>query len=295
MVGQGEIGQSDIVALDSMMAALCSEIGSLVAELAGGLQALSAGRIDPHADARQDVDAWIGQIDRLGLDMRRAESLMARQIARLDAETGPLIALADQPPATRRSARFLPQLRRQDPQAERLKREQQVVAGLGRQLSPTDGLISILEAQQAFLKLQLPLCEARLDEALTCLKILADPKRRSGDDIEMETRIERLALCIDLLQDLTDLLIEAMVGVNLMVGKLRLDAQQRVLSISALLGDVSIEDSLFASEASLPRLAPLFARARRRLLSVGGVATAKLRLDEAFRRRMAGSRQARAG
>lgn len=295
MAGKGEDQQANIVALDTMLDAVRGEIGSMVAELGGWLQALSAGKIEHRDDARQDVEAWIGRIDRLGLDLRRAESAIARCIVRLDTDTGHLMAMLDRPSAARRSNSFTRLFGRHDPQAERLMRERQVAEGLCRQLIPTDGLMAIMDTQQAFLKQQLPFCEMPLDEALACLKRLCDPKRRSGDDIALETRIGSLALSIDLLQDLTDALLDALVCVNLMREKLRIDAQQRVMAISALAGDTITTDILAASYGPLPCLEPLFAQARRRLLSVGGVAAAKLRLDEAFRRRIAGSRQARAG
>jgi hypothetical protein len=283
MAGQEENRVADMPALLDAHGAMREEIGQLVAQLAGASAFAVAGNA-------QVVEAIIARVDCLGVEARRLESLVARRIVQLDEETTALLSRLDNASAhrSRRTWRLL--LRGFDASTQRQLREQQIAEGLARQLVPTEALMDLLDQHGAFLKAQLPRCEPVLDEALLRLKKLADPARRSGDDAVVELQIEALSLGIDLLQDLLDRIIDMRASTNILRNKLQLDAEERVLSLTGLSG----VDAPLPPEPLL-RFLPLFQRARQRLLTVAVMTARRKRLNDVFRRRIAGSRQAGAG
>lgn len=283
MAGQGHTHGVPMPALLEAHGAIRVEIEHLVGELA------ASSAFEPAGEER-DVDEIIARIDRVGIEARRLEGLLARRIVELEAETGSLLARLNETPDHRPRRTWASLLRPFDAGAQRHLREHQVAGGLARQFEPTHAALDLLDQHRLFLKAQLPRCEPVLDAALVRLNALADPKRRSGDDAEVETRIEALSLGIELLQDLLDRIIDMLAAANILRNKLQLDGEALVLSLSGLSG---VEPALAPEPEVWFR--PLFERARQRLLTVSAVTARRKRLNDVFRRRMAGSRQAGTG
>ncbi|MGF9691883.1 hypothetical protein AAIH46_03620 [Rhizobium sp. 0TCS1.26] len=255
-----------------------SEVRTVLSALADVLVQIgtdgSAGR------SAEEADDLIGQMDAVAIESRRSESLMVRLIADLDRETGAVVdPLHDLPPEGRqdRLLRIFGIGRKLDePEA----RDRRAAVVIRRILVDTHAMLACLEDHRGFLLDLLNRCEPPIDAALSRL-------RRTGtfeDDLPLRDELTR---GIDMLQDFVDRIIDMLSAFNLLVNKLALDAEERVLSLRGLASDTLLDT---ASDA--PRLATLLMRADRGLLTVHGLAGRKARLDDAFRRRLSSSRQA---
>lgn len=280
MAGQGADPSADVATLAQWHDALRQEVFLLVEQLTHP-QALAADGLD--------IEDVIQRIDRTGVEARRLESLLARQIMQLESETEQLLfRLRGAQQSRRRSFWF--QKRPADAVAQRMLLEKQVARGLCSQLAPTEALLVLLDTHAEFLKAQLPRCEPVLDGALEELRLLSETSLKSVADAQLDARMDALLNGVDLLQDLVDRIIDMIVSTHVLRNKLYLDAEERVVS---LIGVSGIEPDL--GPEPLARLTPLLHRARLRLLTAAGLDARRHRLNDVFRRRLAGSRQLGSG
>lgn len=245
-------------------------------------QLLAGGRLSARVLRHDLLDTANGEMDGVAIEARQVESHLVRRIFEMDQETQRLLAsLRQQTETVRRPglrARFgLGRPERFDAEADR-----RAIAVLVDLVRETDVMLGALEDHRTFLRTLLLRSEQALDEALVRLRALA--ARPEGDHMT-----DGLQAGIDLLQELVDRIIGLIAAASLLVNKLSIDAEERIVALSGL-GFV-----LSDAEDSVPRLANLFRRAERGLLSVRGLVARKERINEMFRFRRNASRQAATG
>lgn len=267
---------TDGTAVGETLAALRARLSMVVSRL------LTGGRLSGRLVRHDLLDGAHEEMDRVAIEARQVESQLVRRIFDMDQETQRLLAsLQQQTETARRSglrARFgLKRPERMDAEADR-----RALVALVALVRETDTMLGALEDHRSVLRTLLVESEQALDEALMRLRSLA--ARPEGDHMT-----EGLQPAIDLLQELVDRIIGLIGAVSLLINKLWIDAEERIIALSGL--KLVLNDA----EESLPRLAELFRRAERGLLSVRGLSSRQERINDAFRFRLNASRQAATG
>lgn len=271
----GVQGQMNAAALAQTLFALRARLADFADPL------LSAGRLTARGGRRDLIDSAHARMDRTTIEARQVESQFVRLILDMDQETQRLIATLQQPKMAERRPGLWGRFGRRTPEQIDADRDRRAVEVLVRQVRETDIMLGALEEHRAFLQTLLQRGEQALDEAIVRVRALAE--RPEGGHVA-----EDLQPGMDLLQELVDRLIGLIGAYGLLIHKLSIDAEERVIALSAL--------SFVAGEGeSVPRVAHLFRRAERGLLSVHGLSARKERINEAFRFRLNASRQAATG
>lgn len=240
---------------------------------------LSGGRLAVRGGRRDLLDDAFAEMDRTAIEARQVESHLVRLVLEMDQETQRLIAPLQQPKGAERRPGFWGRFRLREPERAEADKDRRAIVALVALLRETGVLLGALEDHRSFLRALLLRCEQALDEALVRVRSVAG--RPEGNHVA-----DDLQPGIDLLQELVDRII-GLIGANsLLINKLSVDAEERVIVLSGL------RFVLDEGDESVPKLAYLFRRAERGLLSLKGLSSRKARINEAFRFRLNASRQA---
>lgn len=230
------------------------------------------------------ADEAHSDIDRATIAARQLESRLVQTILAMDRKTQQILALL--------APQAEPGLRRRffqwfggtpAPAALDPRRDQRAAEALKPLLVEAEGLLCALQEHRTFLRSLLGQFEASLDEAITRLQALSATPEGEG-------LIDALQRRIDLIQELTDRIIAMLASSNLLINKLTIDAEERIIALTGLRAE-----GLDSLAARLPGLADLFQRAERGLLSRHGLLARQERLNEAFRSRLSASRHVAGG
>ncbi len=265
---------ADLPATETRLRAWQDLVSGLVDALVHGERLASLGA------ERVEVDEVNQRLGEMTVEARRIESVLVRRIAELERVTARILDLLRPRKVTGFKAWLMRRLARGGGGSQVLS-DADAAGRLEALLLETNDLLDALDRHRDFLTQMLHRCEPLLEEGMLRLRALT-----ASDAAPQPDKDEALQTSIDLMQELVERLIGILSGTNLLANKLAVDAEERVLALSGLrsggLGDRA---------QSMPKLAVLLHRAERGVLSVGALGMRKDRIDDAFRRRLAASRQ----